>query len=511
MNKLIINKRKIVLELLAIFSLVNLSFLLVYEELLFARPSDIYYLPDYTRASHIAIILNVILVTIFLWLVWRLMQYSKSDFMLNVGRAGFLLLAIFPLNYLRVCLGINSKQAYWLIDHPAAASAIVVLFSMISYYIIKKHFTMLTRAVSVLLLVLSPFGFLSLGHATWGAVTAPASSDRPWMHATPTVDRRSDPSEERVLWLMFDELDLRLAFTERPNGVELPAFDRFRASSLFATNGKSHSKDTMEAIPSYLMGRIVGRAKPGSKDTLLVCLEGSDDENSFLDFRSFPSFFDDLKTMGLNAGIIGFYHPYGRLFSKVYPSSYSYSMGSFCIQATNSIPKEMASQLIGITPLYKRINAIKTYASILEDTKRLVKDPGYDVVFVHAPVPHGPDVYDRRSDSFSPFIFSKDGYFGNLELADMFLAEVRKELEKADLWNRTSILITSDHEWRHVYLYDHVRTRKVPFLLKLRNQREPDVIPHEFSPMVVTRSLLIRLLKGEVMNKETVVRCILRG
>ena len=42
----------------------------------------------------------------------------------------------------------------------------------------------------------------------------------------------------RVVWIIFDELDERVAFRDRPKEVEMPALDRFRNESTVATNIK---------------------------------------------------------------------------------------------------------------------------------------------------------------------------------------------------------------------------------------------------------------------------------
>jgi len=100
---------------------------------------------------------------------------------------------------------------------------------------------------------------------------------------------------------------------------------------------------------------------------------------------------------------------------------------------------------------------------------------------------------------------SKHGYFGNLALADHFLGELRRAMEEAKLWDRTTILITSDHEWRFPYLYDGKRVRKVPFLLKMRSQNEQSVYETPFYPTLVAKDLLLQVLTGHLNSSREVV------
>ena len=58
MSKLFLN-RETILDFLICLSLSNLCFLFVWRELIFASPSDLYFLPDFYPASYYAILINV--------------------------------------------------------------------------------------------------------------------------------------------------------------------------------------------------------------------------------------------------------------------------------------------------------------------------------------------------------------------------------------------------------------------------------------------------------------------
>src|SRR5690606_10440567 len=123
----------------------------------------------------------------------------------------------------------------------------------------------LTKAILLVCLILSPFAFLDLAQAGWVAVSAkPATADGD--HAHRAVRPAAPPA--RVVWLLMDELDLRLAFQERPAGLELPEFDRLRGQAFFAWNGKSYSRNTEEAIPSFLVQKIVRQGVPRGPNAL---------------------------------------------------------------------------------------------------------------------------------------------------------------------------------------------------------------------------------------------------
>ena len=76
-------------------------------------------------------------------------------------------------------------------------------------------------------------------------------ANRPLLHRNPNV------SLPRVVWIIFDELDYRLSFPERPTTVNMPEFDRLRAQSLFASDAFSPRNMTQTSVLSLLTGKTV--------------------------------------------------------------------------------------------------------------------------------------------------------------------------------------------------------------------------------------------------------------
>jgi hypothetical protein len=177
--------------------------------------------------------------------------------------------------------------------------------------------------------------------------------------------------KQRVLWLLMDELDLRLAFLDPPDGLRLPEFERLRNESIFSPNAASHSRSTEEAIPSFLVQNIVDEALPiGPADLSL----------DFKDFENLPpatlsttgNFFADANDLGARIAIIGYYHPYCRIFETIVSFCRNFSVNTYTPYATSTLHKEMLAQILGITPFYRRINGIKTYLDTLADARNIV-------------------------------------------------------------------------------------------------------------------------------------------
>ncbi|MCB1734848.1 MAG: hypothetical protein H6981_07515 [Gammaproteobacteria bacterium] len=70
-----------------------------------------------------------------------------------------------------------------------------------------------------------------------------------------------------------------------------------------------------------------------------------------------------------------------------------------------------------------------------------------------------------------------------------------------DVWDSSAVLLTADHEWRHVQLYDDHRVTKVPYALKLPEQQTGQEVTHPFAALPATRSLVMQLLEGRLTNQ----------
>jgi hypothetical protein len=89
-------------------------------------------------------------------------------------------------------------------------------------------------------------------------------------------------------------------------------------------------------------------------------------------------------------------------------------------------------------------------------------------------------------------------------LVDRTVRELRRALEGAGEWGTTTILLSSDHPYRHRPALDaHPVGTKVPFLLKLAGQTAGASYDSRFNT-VVTGDLLMAILRGELSSPEDV-------
>ena len=91
----------------------------------------------------------------------------------------------------------------------------------------------------------------------------------------------------------------------------------------------------------------------------------------------------------------------------------------------------------------------------------------------------------------------------SLALADRTLGELRAAMESAGLWDRATILISSDHPYREAMTLDGKSDPRIPFLLKLAGAGDPLSYGAAFNT-VLSRDLLIAILNGKVDNSSGV-------
>lgn len=516
------DRRQLLTDLCVGVSVANILYLRVWGELIFAAPADRYWLPSFTSSSYLAAVVNVWLIGIVLGLGVVVVRASKRVWLKNAAFIAFLVLIIPPAGYLlssmRKALEIKITYVELVGNHPVVSILVGVVLAAAGLYVLIRRLRLLAKVAMVLILVLSPFALVTTVQAIWRAVSvnggelqasviAPAKPESEIARPV-DVKRRDAP----VVWIIFDELDLRLAFTERPEGVHLPEFERLRQETIFVTEGASYHEATKIAIPAFLTGRDITYGEPAGPSELLLKFAATAEDAAPVSFSAQPTIFSEVYEAGLKTAIVGIYHPYCRLFASFVMACRDFTMASALGTATPDLWREMVTQYRGLTPLplTEHVLQVWRYQQVLNWTKRYIALGGYDLLFVHAPVPHAPYIYDRANDRLTAFDFSRLGYFANLELADKFFGEIRAEMVQAGTWDESAVIVTSDHEWRFVQHYDGVRTRKIPFLLKLPHQKHGVVYDRPLSPTRATKALITTILAGELKSSASAVEWLER-
>jgi Sulfatase len=513
-------------DILVCFSLGNLCFVRRWYDLEILQETGLDYLRPGPASSVLlfATLLAGLLLGSIFWLSYQWAR-ERGGFWIKIARGGVLLTLVFPL---------ESVRRYWntqfghtdLPTNVALLSIETLLFAGLLLVMLgNPRVVRPARQAALLLTFMFPalmVDFLS-GHLS----SEPASVFQPKRPAKVLPVHADAP---RFIWIIFDEMDQRIAFNERPVSLELPELDRLRGESLEARRATQTADRTLLAMPMLISARSYRQSEIKGASGLDVFPEDSPEG---LNWADEPNVFKRSRAMGVNAGIVGWYHPYCRLFGDQLISCFGTSShtGRALLREQNASQEGvllMAGLLFrlqfenlkdmfrldgvsgseNLKDAYVQSQQQQEYFQIREHAYIDAVDPRIGFLMLHFPTPHMYAIYNRWRRDFT--LDSTIDYLDNLALVDRTLGELRAELESAGLWDRTSVLITADHGfrpdmWRGRYGWTQNMerisakgtSRLVPFILKLAGKQDHVVVDRSFSNMV-SADLAMAVLSGQI-------------
>lgn len=344
------------------------------------------------------------------------------------------------------------------------------------------------KFLSVLLVLGSPFVLFTFGGTLYFAAQGKLETTAPPSAATFGL--------KRTVVLLFDEMDIE----ERPAGFELAHLDRFRATSYSSLSAFSPNGCTLLAVPAMLTGEAVNDAEASSASELSLQL-GLEKAP----FSQRPQLFSDAKEAGARTAILGYFHPYCRLFGRFAQKCRSFSSLEYEYGEFPFLPLTFQSPWISKDVLTHRRN----FSHFSEAALSLAADPAFDLVYLHAPFPRPPGISLEREG------YSEAAYLKNLDLADQFLFQLTEAMKKSGVWDTTHLLVTSDHGYRDTpraleEVNGRSRYLRVPFMVKFAGTRSMGTHIPPFSTLVL-RDTVKGLLKGEISEPSQLAELLKRS
>jgi hypothetical protein len=487
--------------------------------------------PDQTLL-YATLLCSALLAMVF-WLLWKWTKRSGSRRLLTLAHCGFLLVLIYPLESVRRYWNLEIGHVDW--GSSAALLTIELLLAIGLGMALAGNLRILRTARKVALAMVFMLPALLIDFF-WSQGAEPVSAylAKPSLPLLNTRARSASGPAPRLIWLLFDELDQRLAFNQRQPSVVLPELDRLRAESFAATHAFQTGGYTMVAIPSLLSGRIYSNADMADADSLMVRPEGSE---RVFDWRDEPNVFRRARELGVNAAVVGWHHPYCRVLGDSLvrcfdePNDPSPALQRENDATESGLLKTMGTQLgrlvVNLYDIFRpdadsvseklkdaslQRRQQQQYFTIRDHAYHDATDRQIDFLYVHFPTPHLFAIYDRRRREFA--LSSRTTYFDNLALVDRTVGELRRKLEEAGLWDSTSILITSDHGLRRELWHGRMNwtpdfdrllasgpSPLVPFILKLAGSHQGVVYDQAFSS-VVEGEMALAVMRNEVTTPQ---------
>jgi hypothetical protein len=500
-----------------------------------AIPLDYFRKHPPTNVLLYATLMGFALCSSVFWLLAMLVRRIGKPWLVTTARVGFLAVLVIPLETIRQYWNFQVGRADWGTNFSLVALDLLLVAGIAG--VLRGHlriFHSAVRASTFMVLSVPMFLVYFAGmHSEMEPVTAYRT--RPTLPLLPSRPGSFDKLHgnrpaPRVIWLLFDEFDQRLAFDDRQPGVQLPELDRLRAESFAASHALQTAGWTMLAVPSLISGQIYAHSESADADTLLVQPAGS---QAMVSWRDQPNVFRRAREQGANTALVGWHHPYCRVLGDSLTRCFD-EVGD---TATDILARETFADENGLAKSLSKVFAWrwKSFLGILKPSAdstehaldhflqarqqqeyfrirdrayQQAADPRVDFLYVHFPTPHLFAIYDGQRQDFT--LSNKTTYFDNLALVDRTVGELRRTLEQAGLWDSTTILITADHGLRYALwhggmnwnaqfdrLLENGQSPTVPFIVKFGGESTPSVYDPAFSS-VVEGDLLLAVLRGDV-------------
>lgn len=471
-------------KFLIALSLTNLGFYNVICILCYQRTFYVKYLP--TANSYLALIINELLVAALLVLAWELILRINKPLLTKTVKGFLFLIVIVLIN--------DAARDIETINHD------IFKYCLLAVTILLLIFKKTTKATVLFLLVSAPFVGVIFIQSAIGYISN-------FNKITPTKPAISlsvpHSSAPRVLWLVFDEFDYRVAFIEKPHGLKLPTFERFQKQALNAENAYAPAKLTKVSLPALIDGKLISHSVNDNHNLKITYRDTGETVN----WGSRPNIFSKAKELGVQTAMIGEYLPYERLIGKdlTYCSWYSYYPSY--VSPVDKLSANLYSQLFNIfTGLTKSYTHRKnTYPVFLEETRKLVAEPAYGLTMIHIPIPHGPFFYNTPW-----WNQSGEGYLNSLKLADETLNLIWESMSSEGLWDKTTVIISSDHWLRSQKKYFNITDKRIPFLIKMAGQKESYTYDQPINT-VISQDLILSILKKEVNSPQEIIEWLDRN
>jgi hypothetical protein len=469
-------------------------------------------------SEYIALAINIFLLAFIFWGAITLARRSGKQSMIWLARWMLLLVLILPVNSLRIQLfdpNVPSRQNWW------GGLLLMGIFSVVvlSALVLRRWRLKILRTAVSCVLILFPFALITFSQGAWLAIKYRSNADLANDDSPAPASNSMKKDAPRVLWIVFDELDQKRAFSERAGDLALPELDRLRSGALFASNAYPPAGETLLSLPSLIMGKVITTNSPVRPDETMIAFKGSTEQTVW---STQPNVFSEARAAGFNTALVGWYHPYCRVIADDLTSCFwepvvdniSPLSGRPTVLKSMELWAQLALfRIPGMFRLFQSKydsdrceNHIQEYLQILEHAKVVVKNRDFGLVFLHLPIPHHPFIYDRFKNALSSR--PDRNYEDNLALTDRTLGELRREMEGAGLWEDTTVIVTSDHWWRTPI--DGKIDKRIPFIIKLARQNAGMTYEAKFNTVLTSR-IVTALLKGEVTTADTAVKWLERN
>jgi hypothetical protein len=259
-------------------------------------------------------------------------------------------------------------------------------------------------------------------------------------------------SNQRIIWILYDELSYDQAFDHPAPGMKLRNLDRLRAESVSFSNLTPAGFYTDLIIPSLFLGHRIDHIRSTINGDLSY-YDGT--QHRWVAYDPSPTLFGLAQQNGWSTGVGGMSNPDCRILAPVLNVCFWEPDKSMLMEAYGASEEKSVLANAAVLPyafLAKLTNRTATqanphlqeYRNVMGHTTALIENNQVRFVFLHLPVPHPPGIYDRQRH----LLRSGGTYLDNMVLTDDSLGELLQEIDATPSASQTTVIVSSDHSWR---------------------------------------------------------------
>ena len=437
-----------------------------------------------SRASLAALLLNILALGLVLWIAGRLVRRINSGIIFSLASLAICAAPIIPFNFVRTHFwDLNAAKVTPFLKQPLVMIAAVTIVIAALWFHRR-----VAKVLMVIYMILSPMVLFTAGTIGWHFIRSPTAA-----HDIVTASSAVRVASPRIVWLVLDELDQRIAFEQRPSDIAMPELSRFYNENFRATNAFPPGGSTTYSMPGLTIGREVRRNRIISSSELAF--------DGIPRWSQTDTVFARARSLGFSTALVGWFHPYGRVLGHQLDRCEWVPYSPLELERGLTFKEAAINQLCSIVPQFQQRRLhIKNFMAAETAAVKFLTDSPAALTLLHLPGPHLPGIYDAKRGQFTAWKYSRTReYLENLALTDRQFGTLRRAMEQARTWDTTWVIVTSDHWWRESAQYDGKTDHRVPFIIKAPGENKTAIYDKKFDT-VLTYHLLLSILKGELSS-----------
>lgn len=433
----------------------------------------------WSRADSFALILDILLASVFLVAVSELLRTLRWDRIRRAFR---------HLYFVIVGSGMMTYVPLFQRKHRIAALCWLLLLAVVWFLHLRRKSRVFRLLTGFCLAFSSLTPILLLTALGWSSFTSPPEHLRFPIAANSAL--------RPVFIFLFDEWSYTHSVSDGRFLPSLPNIRQLAQRSLVFRRAQSESDFTAKSVPKTLY-QTTRVSNPG----FVYTVEGP---SGPMPSSEAPSLFERARDHGYNTALIGWTIPYRQLVGDQVDYCQAYPNVPTAYTFVNKMVRGFAGNILdwvdpitfyGVRQLYVRHEMreslrlhVRTSHAIGADVRRLIEASPMNIfAFVHWNLPHQPYVFDRDGSVLRVEADARDTrlYEGQLQYVDKLIGEQLAILRASGKYDDALIILCADHAWR----YDPDPARRstpgwayhVPLIVKWPNATGPQVIDKPFS------------------------------